>query len=221
MAKNTTANELFEVPHAGQFELSRRCFVQLLGAGLLITVTEGVSLGQRRGRGSRQSVSVAARLRINTDGAITVMTGKVEEGQGPRAQLTQAAAEELRVSVDRIRLVMADTALVPDDGMTAGSRTTPNTVPAVRRGAAAARELLLQLAAGRWKVDAGSLDVRNGVISNNRGVFYRLWAENYAEQLLPFWKWQGVSGRSDNRHFYPWQNRRSVCIFSRMVIQVR
>jgi len=168
MAKNTTANELFEVAHAGQFGMSRRCFVQLLGAGLLITVTEGVSLGQRRGRGSRQSVSVAARLHVNTDGTVTVMTGKVEEGQGPRAQLTQAAAEELRVSVDRIRLVMADTALVPDDGMTAGSRTTPSTVPAVRRGAAAGRELLLQLAAGRWKVDAGSLDVRDGVITNNR-----------------------------------------------------
>ncbi len=168
MARNTTANELFEVAQGGQFELSRRCFVQLLGAGLLITVTEGVSLGQRRGRRSRQSVTVTARLRINTDGTITVMTGKVEEGQGSRTQLTLAAAEELRVSADRIRLVMADTALVPDDGMTAGSRTTPSTVPAVRRGAAAARELLLQLAAGRWKVDAGSLDVNDGVITNNR-----------------------------------------------------
>ncbi len=168
MSKNTTANELFEIAHGSQFGMSRRCFVQLLGAGLLITVTEGVSLGQRRGRGSRQSVNVAARLRVNTDGTITVMTGKVEEGQGSRAHLTLAAAEELRVSADRIRLVMADTALVPDDGMTAGSRTTSSTVPAVRRGAAAGRELLLQLAAGRWKVDAGSLDVKDGVITNNR-----------------------------------------------------
>ncbi len=113
MSKNTTANELFEVAHGSQFELSRRCFVQLLGAGLLITVTEGVSLGQRRS--SRGSGIVAARLRINTDGTITVMTGKVEEGQGSRTQLTLAAAEELRVSADRIRLIMADTALVPDD----------------------------------------------------------------------------------------------------------
>ena len=41
-----------------------------------------------------------------------------------------------------VQLIMADTGLVPDDGMTAGSGTTPRTVPAVRRGAAAARELL-------------------------------------------------------------------------------
>ncbi len=168
MSKNTAANELFEVTHADRSKLTRRCFVQLLGAGLLITVTEPVSLGQRRGSRSRRSVNVAARLRLNTDGTITVMTGKVEEGQGARAQLTLAAAEELRVSADRIRLIMADTALVPDDGMTAGSRTTSGTVPALRRGAAAGRQLLLQLAAGRWKVDAASLSVKDGVITDNR-----------------------------------------------------
>ena len=48
---------------------------------------------------------------------------------------------------------MGDTSLVPDDGITAGSRTTPSTVPAVRQGAAAARELLVGLACQRWSVD--------------------------------------------------------------------
>jgi isoquinoline 1-oxidoreductase len=149
-------------------ELSRRAFVQMLGAGLLITVTEGVSFGQRRGRwrGSRGARNVAARLHINQDGTITVMTGKVEEGQGSRAQLTQAAAEELRVGVAKIRLVMADTALVPDDGITAGSRTTPSTVPAVLRGAATARNLLAQLAAERWNLDGNALDVSDGTITH-------------------------------------------------------
>jgi len=156
--------ELSDEP-GGDLELSRRSFVQLLGAGLLITVTGGVSLGQRGGR-SRQSTTVAARLHINKDGTITVMTGKVEEGQGSRAQLTQAAAEELRVSVEQIRLVMADTALVPDDGITAGSRTTPSTVPAVRRGAATARELLTRLAAEQWGVDSGALEVQDGAITH-------------------------------------------------------
>jgi isoquinoline 1-oxidoreductase len=151
----------------GEVKLSRRSFVKLLGAGLLITVTDGVSFGRRSGR-SRQSITVAARLHINRDGTITVMTGKVEEGQGARAQLTQAAAEELRVTADRIRLVMADTALVPNDGRTAGSRTTPSTIPAVRRGAATARELLTRLAAEQWKVEPGALDVRNGIIRNRK-----------------------------------------------------
>jgi isoquinoline 1-oxidoreductase len=145
----------------------------MLGAGLLITVTGPISFGQRRRE--RKQISVAARVHLNEDGIITVMTGKVEEGQGPRAQLTQAAAEELRVDVSQIRLVMADSALVPDDGRTAGSRTTPSTVPAVRRGAATARELLKRLAAEKWKVEESSLEVHKGIITHsvtNQSISY-------------------------------------------------
>lgn len=90
------------------------------------------------------------------------MTGKVEAGQGARPELIQAAAEELRVSVDRVRLIMADTQLVPDDGITAGSGTTPRTVPAMRRACAAAREVLVKLASEAWSVEPGSIDVRDG-----------------------------------------------------------
>src|SRR5262245_4449548 len=93
------------------------------------------------------------------------MTSKVEVGQGSRTQIAQAAAEELRVSVDQIDLVMADTAQVPDDGGTAGSRTTPATVPAVRKGAAAAREVLVKLARQQWGVE-GPLKVERGVITD-------------------------------------------------------
>ena len=96
---------------------SRREFFQILGAGLLIAVTADAAIAQapprgRRGGGTsgRSPVTLAARLHIGKDGLITVMTGKVECGQGARAELTQAAAEELRVDVDRVRLVMADTA---------------------------------------------------------------------------------------------------------------
>ncbi|MDB5292435.1 MAG: nicB, partial [Phycisphaerales bacterium] len=97
--------------------LSRRDFVRILGAGLVIAVGGGTAAGQRAGgRRPQREAAVAARLHIGKDGVITVMTGKVEAGQGARAELTQAAAEELRVPVERIELVMADTALVPDDG---------------------------------------------------------------------------------------------------------
>jgi isoquinoline 1-oxidoreductase subunit beta len=152
--------------------LSRRDFVQVLGAGLLITVTGEVALAQRRGGrggggfGGRGPANVAARLHIDRDGFITVMTGKVETGQGSRAEITQAAAEELRLDPAHIRLIMADTALVPDDGITAGSGSTPRTLPSVRNGAAAAREFLLDMAAKRWNVDRTTLRVRDGAIAH-------------------------------------------------------
>jgi isoquinoline 1-oxidoreductase subunit beta len=145
--------------------LSRRDFVRLLGAGLVIAVGGGTAAGQRAGgRRPQREAAVAARLHIGKDGVITVMTGKVEAGQGSRAELTQAAAEELRVPVERIELVMADTALVPDDGMTAGSGTTPRTVPAVRRGAAAARMMLVDVACKQWNVEPSAVKVERGKV---------------------------------------------------------
>jgi CO/xanthine dehydrogenase Mo-binding subunit len=151
-----------------EFTVSRRTFVQTLGAGLVITVTEALAWGQRRGGGGGGggAMPVVARLHLNEDGTIAVMSGKVEEGQGARTELSQAAAEELRVPFDRIRIVMADTDFVPDDGITAGSRTTPGNIPPMRQAAATARELLTRFAARQWQVDAGTLEVRDGTITN-------------------------------------------------------
>jgi isoquinoline 1-oxidoreductase len=101
---------------------------------------------------------------VSDQGAITVMTGKIEMGQGARTELMQAAAEELAVSPGQIRLVMGDTELTPDDGITAGSRTTPSTVPAVRQGTAAARQVLVKLAAQRWQVEEAALQVKSGKV---------------------------------------------------------
>src|SRR5688500_11806222 len=125
-------------------ELSRRGFIQSLGAGLLLAAWAPAVLAQQRRRGP-QPIPLDARIHIGEDGVVTVMTGKVEMGQGARAQLTAAAAEELRLPVEQIRLIMGDTSLCPDDGGTCGSQTTPRTVPAVRSACATAYGLLVAL----------------------------------------------------------------------------
>ncbi|MCY2954362.1 MAG: molybdopterin-dependent oxidoreductase [Planctomycetota bacterium] len=144
--------------------ITRRQFVQVLGAGVLIAVTADSASAQRRPRTDGGRQGVAARVHIAADGIITIMTGKIEMGQGARAELTQAAAEELRVSPSQIQMLMGDTSLVPDDGTTAGSQTTPRSVPAVRQGAAAARSLLIALACRQWAVDRNTVQVRDGRI---------------------------------------------------------
>jgi isoquinoline 1-oxidoreductase subunit beta len=157
-----------DVPGDGS-GLSRREFVQLLGAGLLLTVAGDVALAQRGrpgGFGGGGPTNVAARIHLGNDGAISAMAGKVELGQGARAELTQAVAEELRVAADQIRLILADTAAVPNDGVTAGSGTTPRTVPAMRKAAAAAREMLVGLACKRWQVERNAVEVKDGVITD-------------------------------------------------------
>lgn len=144
--------------------VSRRQFVASLGAGILVSVCIP-SVGAQRSRpGVVRQQNISARVHVSDQGAITVMTGKIEMGQGARTELMQAAAEELAVSPGQIRLVMGDTELTPDDGITAGSRTTPSTVPAVRQGTAAARQVLVKLAAQRWQVEEAALQVKSGKV---------------------------------------------------------
>ena len=141
--------------------VSRREFLEMTGAGLLIVATAPSSQAQRGGGGG----PLETRLHIAEDGWVTILTGKIEEGQGARTELAMAAAEELRVPLDRVRMVMGDTDQAPNDGTTAGSSTTPRTLPLVRGAAAAARQLLLAAASRQFQVDRARLEVRGGAVT--------------------------------------------------------
>ena len=163
-------DELLE-PIRFSFALDRRSFVQILGGGVLITAVASPLFAQRRGRGrggffGGPPVALSARFHFSDDGTITVFSGKVEAGQGARSELAQAAAEELRVPVDRVRMVLGDTGVCPNDGTTAGSGTTPRTVPAVRQAAAAVRQLFIETAATKWDVEPDAVEVRDGTIAH-------------------------------------------------------
>ena len=150
---------------AYDFGFSRRSFVQVLGAGILLAISTPAMAQRRGGRGGGGGArTIGARIHIGKDGTVTVLTGKVEAGQGSRAELTQAAAEELRLPFDRVLLVMSDTGVVPNDGITAGSGSSPRTVPSIRQGAAAARELLADFACKRFKVERSTVRVQDGKV---------------------------------------------------------
>ena len=156
------------------FELDRRSFVQVLGAGVLVTIIAGPALaqeGRRRGGGGGgfnggPPPTVAARIHVGEDGTLTVLCGKVDGGQARRCEVAMAAAEELRVPLNRVHVILSDTGLTPNDGMTAGSGTTPRTIPSVRQGAAAFRQLLVDHAAREWDAEPTSLDVADGTITD-------------------------------------------------------
>ncbi len=143
----------------------RRLFVQAAGTGLMLVAAAGhpTQTHAQRGRTARRDEFLSERFHLGEDGSVTVFTSKVEVGQGSRTQLTQAAAEELGIAVERVLLVMADTKLCPDDGGTAGSRTTPSTVPRVRNAAAAIRETLAAHAAEKFGVKRAQITVEDGV----------------------------------------------------------
>jgi isoquinoline 1-oxidoreductase len=151
-------------------EVSRRDFFKTLGSGVMVLFLAPAALAQvagrggARGRGGQASDEISAWLHIGEDGTVTVFTGKAEVGQNIRTSLTQAVAEELRAPVSAIKMVMADTDLVPYDAGTFGSQTTPQMASRLHRAAAAAREALLDLAADYLKADRASLTVADGRI---------------------------------------------------------
>ena len=102
--------EIFEGP-ADDFEISRRDLWKLLGAGVLLVFTE-------RLQAAPEAAPLSTRLHVAADGTVTLLTGKVEIGQGARMELTQVVAEELKIDPARVRVIMGDTAVVPDDGGT-------------------------------------------------------------------------------------------------------
>ena len=153
-----------------RFELDRRGFLQLLGGGILICAAPPRLAAQESGRvrGRDLPKELSAWLHIGEDGRITAFTGKVEMGQNIRTSLAQQVAQELRVPITSITLVMGDTDHVPWDAGTFGSRTTPTMAPQLRSAASTARDSLLQLAAQKWNVDRSTLVAEGGKITNPR-----------------------------------------------------
>ena len=166
MLKNAAVEpERYELhaPPAILFETNRREFFRFLGTGVFVACAAAkAGAFQESGRGGRGSEEnlpkeIDAWLQIGENGEITAFTGKVEVGQNIRTSLSQAIAEELRVSLGAVRLVMGDTELVPFDMGTFGSRTTPIMNLQLRRVSAAARDALIAIAAKQWNTDAAKL----------------------------------------------------------------
>lgn len=104
-------------------------------------------------------------IEINTDGTVTVFTGKAELGQGIQTALAQVAAEELDVNFDRTTMVTADTERTPDEGYTAGSQSMEDSGTAIRYAAAEARDIMLGMAAARLDADKDRLSVDDGTVA--------------------------------------------------------
>jgi len=142
-----------------KFELARRDFFHLLGAGIAIfssathTFAGQETAPQSKGFHPEElPTDISAWLHISEDGTVTGFTGKAEIGQNIRTSLAQTIADELRVPFESVRMVTADTTLTPFDAGTFGSRSTPSMTPEFRHVASAARDLLVAEAAKKWNV---------------------------------------------------------------------
>jgi len=160
-------------PRRYSFDLHRRDFMRVFGGGLVVVASLPRVFGQESGRGAQgrgEASDLAAWLRIDERGRVTVYTGKVEIGQNIQTSLAQAVADELRVPVSSVEMVMADTDLVPFDAGTFGSMSTPRMGRQLSRAAAVAREMLIDAAAADLHADRGTLNARDGRVVSASGT---------------------------------------------------
>jgi len=109
-------------------------------------------------------------LRISSDGAVEIRSGKVELGQGVLTALAQVAAEELDVDVARIKMTAATTDLSPDEGLTAGSLSIQHSGAALRQVCAEVRDIYIGIAAEKLAVPKEELTIDDGQIFAEDGA---------------------------------------------------
>ena len=149
--------------------IQRRDFLKYVGGGIVIAFTPLAACRNLSGRyDSLNSLpeDFNAFLHIGEDGKVTCFTGKVEMGQGPMTALAQMMADELDVSFDSVKMVMGDTDLCPWDGGTWGSTSIREFGPEMRKAAAEARQVLIELASELLKLPVSQLETADGMVRN-------------------------------------------------------
>jgi nicotinate dehydrogenase subunit B len=102
-------------------------------------------------------------LRFQPDRTVKLAVGKVEIGQGVLIALSQIAAEELDVGIDRIDILSGDTADAPDEGSTSSSQSIEVSGRSVRLISAELRVRVLGRLAQRLNCAPEELSVEDGV----------------------------------------------------------
>ena len=144
---------------------TRRTFV----GGLVIAMALPGCKQSPKSSGETKFFDPNAWLHIGTDNSITFFCDRAEMGQGVYTSLTMLVAEELGVSLERIKVEFAP----PGDEfinnliggqITGGSSSVRDAWEKLRKAGATARTLLVSAAADEWGVDARSCKVADGVI---------------------------------------------------------
>jgi nicotinate dehydrogenase subunit B len=145
--------------------LDRRSFFKLAGGGVVMLVALGPSALDAQDARRIYPEDFNAYLVIGNDGRVTVFSGKIEMGQGVMTSQAQMVAEELRVDLAAIDMVLGDTDRCPWDMGTFGSLTTRMFGPALRAAAAQARLVLTTLASEKLGVARERLAVKSGIVA--------------------------------------------------------
>jgi CO/xanthine dehydrogenase Mo-binding subunit len=122
------------------------------------SLKRGVGMGMfiyRGGPGGRST----ARMTLGRDGAIDLLAGVMDVGEGALTAIVQIAAETLGIEYEQVGATFGDTALTPPAPPTAGSTATFSTGLAARDAAVQLRQQILETAARLLGAETSDLDL--------------------------------------------------------------
>ncbi len=164
-------NTFHPVPKQIEDLLSRRNFLR--GAGVLV-----VSLGPLGREAVAQSAAAEpgpypdpdykqldSWIAIHADNSATFYVGKTDCGQGTGTAFRQMMSDELDVAYDKTDCIMGSTDVTVDQGGSGGSDAIQTDGWPMRRVAAEARRVLLDMASQRFGVPVEQLAVSEAVIT--------------------------------------------------------
>ncbi|MBN1241067.1 MAG: xanthine dehydrogenase family protein molybdopterin-binding subunit [Gammaproteobacteria bacterium] len=151
---------------------SRRDFLKASGA-LVVSVSVsavpgGRVLAQGAGAGpypDPDHLQLDTWIVIHPDNTATFFVGKTDGGQGTGTAFRQMMCDELDIAYDRTGLVMGSTDTTPDQGGSGGSDAIERDGWPMRRVAAEARRVLLELASEHLDAPVSELAVSDATIS--------------------------------------------------------
>ncbi|NIQ37195.1 MAG: molybdopterin-dependent oxidoreductase [Proteobacteria bacterium] len=122
----------------------------------------GIGVGLGMGWSGWMKDRSAATVKINPDGTAELITGATDLGTGANTTLSQVAAEELGIDLERLKTTTGDTALTPDDYGSCGSRTLHSAGLAIRGAAQDAKKRLIDTVALTMKTKKESVEYKDG-----------------------------------------------------------
>jgi isoquinoline 1-oxidoreductase subunit beta len=155
-------------------KIDRRSFVvsaAAMGGGLALGL-EIPFAGPRAVRAQEASPEINAWVVIRPDDTVVIRIARSEMGQGSLTGLAQLVAEELECDWSKVTTEYPTPGQnvarkrIWGDYSSTGSRSIRESEDYVRKGGAAAREMLIQAAASEWKVPAAECGASNSVITH-------------------------------------------------------
>jgi len=157
-------------PHPAKFVINTCGFVDTVKKA-----AEGIGWAEKRGKlpfgrgvgmagGSFPSgvsnmshISSGAVVQLGRDGAVNVLTGAADIGQGAETVIGQIVAEELGVLLEDIRVTAADTGITPLDPGTFGSGVTVRAGNAARLAAISVKNKLFEIVSEKLEANVDDL----------------------------------------------------------------